>query len=73
MAFGKRNVRAACPKDKLEFKVFFFFKPWKKIRIAQRAKNLVSDCPGLVDFVLGLVNSVLNLPNRQVIFFDRLK
>ena len=30
VAFGKRNVRAACPKDKLEFKVFFFSSPGKK-------------------------------------------
>ena len=26
-------------------------------------KKVVSDCPGLVDFAIGLVNSVLNLPN----------
>ena len=30
VAFGKWNVRAACPKDKLEFKVFFFSSPGKK-------------------------------------------
>ena len=24
VALGKQNVRAACPKDKLEFKIFFF-------------------------------------------------
>ena len=24
VALGKRNVRAACPKDKLEFKILFF-------------------------------------------------
>ena len=35
----------------------------------QRAKKVVSDSPGLVDFAIGLVNSVLNLPNRQVKFF----
>ena len=27
------------------------------------------DSPGLVDFVIGLVNSVLNLPDGQVKFF----
>ena len=35
----------------------------------QCAKKVVYDSPGLVDFVIGLVNSVLNLPNRQVKFF----
>ena len=28
----------------------------------QCAKKVVSDCPGLVDFAIGLVNFVLNLP-----------
>ena len=32
----------------------------------QRAKKVVSDGPGLVDFGFGLVNSVLNLPDGQV-------
>ena len=35
----------------------------------QRAKKVVSDSPGLLDFAIGLVNSVLNLPNGQVKFF----
>ena len=39
----------------------------------QRAKKLVSDSPGLVDFAIGLVNSVLNLPNWQVMFFEEFK
>ena len=34
------------------------------------AKNVVSDNPGLVDFAIGLVNSVFNLPDRQVMFFE---
>ena len=34
----------------------------------QRAKKVVSDRPGLV----GLVNSVLNLPDRQVKYFEEL-
>ena len=29
----------------------------------QRAKKVLSDSPGLVDFAIGLVNSVFNLPN----------
>ena len=35
----------------------------------QRAKKVVSDSPGLVDFAIGLVNSVFNLPNGQVMFY----
>ena len=39
----------------------------------QCAKKMVSDCPGLVDFAIGLVNFVLNLPNGQVKFFEEFK
>ena len=38
--------------------------------VQQRAKKVVSDSPGLVDFAIGLVNSVLHLPDRQVMFFE---
>ena len=31
-------------------------------------KKVVSDSPGRVDFVIGLVNSVFNLPDGQVFF-----
>ena len=34
----------------------------------QRAKKVVSDSPGLVDFAIGLVNSVFNLPDGQDLF-----
>ena len=37
-------------------------------KLNQRAKKAVSDSPGLVDFVIGLVNSVLNLPDEEVKF-----
>ena len=37
--------------------------------MVQRAKKVVSDSLGLVDFAYGLVNSVFNLPNGQVMFF----
>ena len=37
--------------------------------IAQRAKKVVSDSLGLVNFVIGLLNSVFNLPDGQVMFF----
>ena len=32
----------------------------------QCAKKVVSDSPGLEDFAIRLVNSVFNLPDRQV-------
>ena len=39
----------------------------------QRAKKVVSDSLGLVDFATGLVNSVIYLPNGQVNFFEEFK
>ena len=39
----------------------------------QCAKKVVSDSPGLVDFAIRLVNSVINLPDRQVKFFEEFK
>ena len=38
--------------------------------LLQHAKKVVSDSPGLVDFFIGLVNSVFNLPDGQVMFFE---
>ena len=38
--------------------------------VIQRAKEVVSDSPGLVDFAIGLVNSVFNLPDGQVMLFE---
>ena len=35
----------------------------------QHANKVMSDSPGLVDFAIGLVNSVLNLPNREINFW----
>ena len=35
----------------------------------KRANKVVSDSPGLVGFEIGLVNSVFDLPDGQVIFF----
>ena len=39
--------------------------------VTQRAKKVVSDSPGVVDFAIGPVNSVFNLPDGQVIFFRK--
>ena len=44
-----------------------------KVSKIQRAKKVVSDSPGLVDFAIGQVNSVLNLPDGQVKIFRRIK
>ena len=38
--------------------------------LSQRAKKVVSDSPGLVDFAIGLVIFVLNLPQGQVLYFE---
>ena len=40
---------------------------------SQCAKKVVSDSRGLLDFAIGLVNSVLNLPDGQVKFFEEFK
>ena len=40
---------------------------------SQRAKKVVSDSPGLMDFAIGLVNCVLNLPDGQVKFWEQFK
>ena len=53
-------------KDTLLVYVINFFGILKDRCSSQRAKNLVSDSPGLVDCAIGLVNSVLNLPDGQV-------
>ena len=39
-------------------------------QVIQRAKKVVPDSPGLVDFAVTLLNSVFNLPDRQVMFFE---
>jgi len=41
--------------------------------IKKEAKKVVSDSEGLVGFAIGLVNSVLNLPNGKVKFFQEFK
>ena len=42
--------------------------PYSFESIQQRAKKVVSDSRGLVDFAIGLGNFVLNLPDGQVKF-----
>ena len=45
----------------------------KHKRNPQRAKKVVSDSLGLVDFAIGLVIFVLNLPDRQVLFWGEIQ
>ena len=45
-------------------------KNWQFNIALQRAKKVVSDSPGLVEIAIGLVNSVFNLPNGQVMLFE---
>ena len=40
---------------------------------SQRAKKVVSNSPGLVEFAIGLVNFVLNLLYGQVEFLEEFK
>ena len=39
----------------------------------QRAKKVMSDSPGLVDFAIGPVIFVLNLPDGKVLFFGEIQ
>ena len=47
--------------------------PDKTNAAVQRSKIVVSNSPGLVDFAIGLVSSVINLPDGQVKFFEEFK
>ena len=39
--------------------------PWALRKFFTQCEKVVSDSPGLLDFAIGLVNSVLNLPDGQ--------
>ena len=41
--------------------------------LVQRAKKVLSDSPGLVDFAIGPVIFVLNLPDGQVLFVGEIQ
>ena len=43
------------------------------ILLVQRAKKVVSDSLGLVDFAIGLVIFVFNLPDGQVLFWGEIQ
>ena len=46
---------------------------WHLSEGGQCAKKVVSDSPGLVDFALGLVIFVLNLPDGQALFLREIQ
>ena len=57
-----------------------FFLTWQVVRrwytindTMQRGKKVVSDSLRLLDFAIGLVIFVLNLPNGQVLFFGKIQ
>ena len=50
-----------------------FQKSYLSYLLLQCTKKVVSDSPGLLDFVIGLVVFVLNLPDGQLLFFGKFK
>ena len=46
--------------------------PPRSLYHVQRAKKVVSNSPGLVDFAIGLVIFVLNLPDGQVLLLGEI-
>ena len=43
---------------------------WILLLSQQRAKKVLSDSLGLVDFAIGLVDFVFSLPDGQVMFYE---
>ena len=43
------------------------------VSLFQRAKKVMSDSPGLVDFAVGLVIFVLNLPEGQLLLWGEIQ
>jgi len=65
-SFGLTQMKCL---QRLFYMVLFAMQHWVlTLDSVQRAKKVVIDSPGLVDFAIGLVNSVLNLPDGQVKF-----
>ena len=56
----------------LFFFFFFFFFPKAKVCV-QCEKKVVFDIPGMEDFAIALVNSLLNLSDRQVKFLGEME
>ena len=74
--FTKRcnNKKLQSDKHKFSHSVESFDKICHKSALLQQcAKKVVSNSPGLLDFAIRLVNSVLNLPDRPVKFWGEFK
>ena len=54
---------------KWDFVGVHYMTVYQGFTVLQRAKKVMSDSPGLVDFATRLVFFVLNLPDRQVLSF----
>ena len=68
-AFQEGSRKSWTGREKKAWFIAFLAKRIYSFNSHQRAKKVVSSSPGLVDFVTGLVNSVLNLPKGQEKFF----
>ena len=66
-----RQTKVVCA-DSSTFKLYLI-PQYLKVGCTQHAKKVVSDSPGLVDFAIGLVIFVLNLPDGQVLFFGEIQ
>ena len=66
-----RQTKVVCA-DSSTFKLYLI-PQYLKVGCTQDAKKVVSDSPGLVDFAIGLVIFVLNLPDVQVLFFGEIQ
>ena len=55
-----------------QFSLASGFNTWEQHTPIQRAKKVVSDSLGLVDFSIGLVIFVLNVPDGQVLSFGEI-
>ena len=79
MSEGKRKRRRSC--HCIERRIIFknYSEPRKTLRSTYksvnilRAKKVLFNSPGLLDFAIGLVYSVINLSDGQVKFFEEFK
>ena len=71
--FSQKMDQSSVHLWRVEFACKFAYLHWMSeteiMLTKQFAKKVLSNSPGLVDFSIGLVNSVLNLPDGQVMFF----
>ena len=56
-----------------DYVIILYKKLFNNYSLSPNGKKVVSDSPGLVDFTIGLVIFVLNLPDGQVFAFGKFK